>query len=95
MNDFELAKDVASDENFSHRPTDYLGEHMRGSGRMIGVIGTSGERWRRCRRFALSTLKGVYSQWVFNGTKVDVDSDYLKIVYLLESRLASIHLIVV
>ena len=59
MNDFETAKEMANSENFSHRPVHFVGTHLRGTGkRQIGVIGTSGDQWRRNRRFSLSTLKG-------------------------------------
>ena len=59
MNDFEVAKQMANEENFSYRPANFVGKHMRGNGREIGVIGTSGDIWRRNRRFSLSTLKGM------------------------------------
>ena len=59
VNDFEVAKQMANDENFSHRPAHFVVKHMRGNGRETGVIATSGEAWRRNRRFSLSTLKGM------------------------------------
>ena len=59
VNDFELAKQMANTENFSYRPANYLQKHMRGNGRAIGVISTSGDIWRRNRRFSLTTLKGM------------------------------------
>merc|ERR1712117_749004 len=57
VNDFEVAKQMANDENFSHRPAHFVVKHMRGNGRETGVIATSGEAWRRNRRFSLTTLK--------------------------------------
>ena len=61
VNDFEVAKQMANDENFSHRPAHFVVKHMRGNGRETGVIATSGEAWRRNRRFSLTTLKGMIS----------------------------------
>ena len=60
VNDFEIAKEMANSENFSHRPGHYVATHLRGTGKkQIGVIATSGDQWRRNRRFSLSTLKGM------------------------------------
>ena len=60
VNDFETAKEMAMSENFSHRYNHFVATHIRGTGeRPTGVIATSGDRWRRNRRFSLSTLKGL------------------------------------
>ena len=59
VNDFETAKQMANDENFCYRKVNYFATHLRGNGKKhIGVVNTSGEQWRRNRRFSLSTLKG-------------------------------------
>ena len=59
VNDFETAKQMANDENFYYRKVNYVATHFRGNGENhIGVVNTSGERWRRNRRFSLTTLKG-------------------------------------
>ena len=59
INDFETAKQMANDENFCYRKVNYAATHLRGNGKKhIGVVNTSGEQWRRNRRFSLATLKG-------------------------------------
>ena len=59
VNDFETAKQMANDENFYYRKVNYVATHFRGNGEnQIGVVNTSGEQWRRNRRFSLTTLKG-------------------------------------
>ena len=59
VNDFEVAKQMANDENFCYRKVNYTATHLRGNGQKhIGVVNTSGEQWRRNRRFSLTTLKG-------------------------------------
>ena len=59
VNDFETAKQMANDENFCYRKVNYTATHLRGNGQKhIGVVNTSGEQWRRNRRFSLTTLKG-------------------------------------
>ena len=62
VNDFETAKQMANDENFCYRKVNYTATHLRGNGQKhIGVVNTSGEQWRRNRRFSLTTLKGKLS----------------------------------
>ena len=59
VNDFETAKQMANDENFCYRKVNFTATHLRGNGKKhIGVVNTSGEQWRRNRRFSLTTLKG-------------------------------------
>ncbi len=58
IQDFDLAREIASDEAFNNRLDHTYLSDMRGyEGRRIGVISTEGDGWRAHRRFALSTLK--------------------------------------
>jgi hypothetical protein len=59
VNDFKTAKDIAFDPRMSSRPDNYFAKYIRGSeGRSTGILATSGDVWKTCRKFSMTTLKG-------------------------------------
>jgi cytochrome P450 len=60
INDFELAKDLFSKEEFSGRGiSEFFLLHKGFDGMPYGIIMTEGSHWNRERRFGLKTLKGL------------------------------------
>ncbi len=59
LSDFNTIKEWAFDPRVSNRHQSYFDEYVRGDdGRPTGIVATSGEVWKKNRRFSLATLKG-------------------------------------
>ena len=58
LNDFKLAKELFSKDEFSGRPVSWWHKNVRGlNGRNLGIINTTGHLWQEQRRFALKELR--------------------------------------
>ena len=58
IQDFDLARDLFSREEFSARPAHYHAKYIRGlDGESLGIIATKGQFWQEQRRFTLKSLK--------------------------------------
>ena len=58
IQDFNLARDLFSREDFSARPAHYHAKYIRGlDGESLGIIATKGKFWQEQRRFTLKSLK--------------------------------------
>ena len=58
IQDFDLARDLFSREEFSARPAHYHAKYIRGlNGESLGIIATKGKFWQEQRRFTLKSLK--------------------------------------
>jgi len=80
IQNFDLAKDLFSRDEFCGRPPNFHDKYIRGkNGQSLGIVTTSGSFWQEQRRFALKHLKDLG----FGRTKLDtIIQDEIK--YLIE-----------
>ena len=83
IQDFALAKDLFSQDEFSSRPNSYPEKYVRGiNGTPLGIVATKGKFWQEQRRFTLKHLKDLG----FGRNKLD-EVIQEEVNYLLEDIL--------
>ena len=76
INDFELAKDLFSRDEFSGRTAkEFMLIHKNFDGNRHGMVATEGSHWQRQRRFGLKTLKdfGFGKKSIEDTINVEID----------------------